>query len=369
MTLDDIRELLPTLTSLVFLIGMIFFLISVRFFKRSRRAPYWAERRRAGQRGLRIFLFSTALITISMVLCLATLIVSLIGDQLEENLLDEEAGEDREAVVASETPSIPTTTDVPFSEATLTPTPTLTPTLSETSPEIIETTALSLTQTASATPSITPEVTEALSAAETIEPTSEPTLEPTEIALAQVTETPSLTFTPTITVSPSPSPTESATPTPTSSPTLTLTLTATITFTPTPSPTLTPTSTMSAALINATLPSAWTAPLLDAELDIVTVSDTLNSAVPRTQLRNGIVRVFFFVDYQNIAAGTLWRRELYKDGTYIVGRSDLWGIPSEGSAYFFFSLAGGFTSGDYEIRLYLGENSEPLDTITFRVTG
>jgi hypothetical protein len=97
------------------------------------------------------------------------------------------------------------------------------------------------------------------------------------------------------------------------------------------------------------------------------VSSNFRPLNPRRSFAAGVQRLYFFVRFEGMAAGVLWQRLLFRDGETIDGGPVLWGTQTEGETYFFFGNDVGFPAGEYEIRLYLGENPEPVDAASFTV--
>lgn len=88
---------------------------------------------------------------------------------------------------------------------------------------------------------------------------------------------------------------------------------------------------------------------------------------PREIFEVGVPRLYFFIHFRNMNSGILWRPALFKDGAYFDGGSYLWGLQAEGESYFFFGRGSGFEAGSYEIRIYIGDEAEPLATETFTI--
>ncbi len=92
-----------------------------------------------------------------------------------------------------------------------------------------------------------------------------------------------------------------------------------------------------------------------------------NPVSPATTFTAGFSRIFFFVNFSGMQAGVLWRRELMYSGKLIQRHEYLWGMAQDGTAFFFFGQEGGFKPGKYEIRVFIGEPSEPAAAATFTV--
>ncbi len=339
MTFNELTDLLPTLTAGVLAIGLILFLLALRLFRRGRRASMWQSRRQAGRRGFRLMLTAIGFLGLSAMLCVTTLVF---------NSLDEDEGDKTTPVAAAAT-----------TEGAIVPTET--PTSTATLPD-------------TATPTATPEGTV----------TDEATEAPTELATEtsavssggedQMTPSPENTATlaPSRTASATASPSATTTNTATSSPTMTDTATMTITASPTDAPTGTPTITPFPTLpINITPPAAQATPAENISMRVAAIAESLTADFqplsPRETFGVGVPRLYFFIHFRNMNSGILWRPALFKDGAYFDGGSYLWGLQAEGESYFFFGRAAGFEAGSYEIRIYIGDEAEPLATETFTI--
>lgn len=352
MTLNELTDILPSLTAGVLAIGLILFLLALRLFRRGRRASMWQSRRQAGRRGFRLMLTAVGFLGLSAMLCVTTVVF---------NSLDEDEGDNTTPVAAAATTESTTVlTETPTSKATF---------------EITD------TMTVTPTPTATPEG----------PVTDEPTYAPTESATEPTTEesavgsggenpiTPSpenTTMTPieepSSTASATASPSAATTSTATSSPTMTDTATATITTTPTEAPTATPTITPFPTLLsNIAPPEAQATPAENISMRIAAISEGLTADFqplsPRETFEVGVRRLYFFIHFRNMNSGILWRPALFKDGTYSDGGTYLWGLQAEGESYFFFGRGSGFEAGSYEIRIYIGDEAEPLATETFTI--
>jgi hypothetical protein len=132
--------------------------------------------------------------------------------------------------------------------------------------------------------------------------------------------------------------------------------------TQTPFPTFTPNAT---PLVSSVTPN----PRASLEITALDdrVSDTAGPVDPRTTFAAGTDRIYLFVDYRNMDEGVLWQRLLYYENEQIDGSAYLWGQDRDGTGYFFFGRDNGFEPGNYEIRLLIGEQTEPVSTAAFRV--
>jgi hypothetical protein len=184
------------------------------------------------------------------------------------------------------------------------------------------------------------------------------TLEPTETE----TEIPTETSTSTSTSTSTPTPTETLTPTITIAPTETP-------ITPTATPTLTPFPT---ALSQITPAVARANPNENSNLTITGIATAvdidLNPVETQDTFQTGFRRLYFFIDFEGMNTGVLWRWALYRESEFVDGQPLLWGVPSEGETFFFIGDDMGFIPGAYEMRLYLGADAEPINSVEFTVT-
>ncbi len=202
----------------------------------------------------------------------------------------------------------------------------------------------------------------------------------TVIASWLVEETPTPTSTPlaavpSLTASPPPPSQATATPTPSPTPppptappqTVVVVVTATPahTATPTPFPTFTQESAPVATQTTATPAEA------DGRLRIVALDDRISEELqpinPRVTFVEGTPRIYVFLRYSGMARGVSWRRALYRDGELVESTEHIWGAEARGTTYFFFGSAEGFAVGNYEVRIYLGDDPTPTATAQFSV--
>ena len=178
--------------------------------------------------------------------------------------------------------------------------------------------------------------------------------------VAQASPTPTSTLSPT-----TPATAIVATASPT---TPVLTPTPKTTATASPSPTVIPTvGTPSSALtpiVGAETPSP------DATLGEITlardVTDDNKPKDPGTVFPAGISRLYAFFDYQNLSNGVLWTQVWYREGKEIGSESGLWEWGSYGTAWIFLKPVGGYSRGEYEVRLYIGDELKQTATFTLR---
>jgi hypothetical protein len=78
-----------------------------------------------------------------------------------------------------------------------------------------------------------------------------------------------------------------------------------------------------------------------------------------------ISRLYAFFGYRNMSDGVLWTQVWYREGKEIGSESNLWEWGSYGTAWIFLQPVGGYSRGEYEVRLYIGD--ELKQTVTFTV--
>ena len=377
MTFEELTDNLPLLTGGLFVISLIFILVSLIYFRRGRRAPYWMQRRTAGEQGLRILMISVFFMVVTAISCGVTVFFNYIDVEPEETPIDTSTAVSFETNIADPVTVFPTSEDtlepsttpvsetidvtVPTAEdATLTPEPTtLEPSATVVDEPEPSATSISTEITAS------PDADNSTSASQPNQVTSttvpQKTIEPT------ATET---SIPPTATETPEPEP--SATLTAVASPTETLTETPSATLPPTETPTLTATPTPAITVIreNTDL-EPLRAPSTQADLDIVVIASGVSER--QQPLNSGVsfgadlTRLYYFVSYENMMGGSLWTAQLYRAGNLVYERQSLWGNIPSGETYFFISLPDGFVAGDYQLQLSIGEQTTPRTTKNFTV--
>ncbi len=184
-------------------------------------------------------------------------------------------------------------------------------------------------------------ITPAQSDTPTPEPT--PTATFTDTAVPTATDVPSETPTITLTTTPSETPTSTSTPT--------------ITFTPTL--TLTPSATFESVL-NLTPPAPGVPARAGASIEVISAADspTVPEGAPPDApiLPAGLTRIYVFIRYRGMNDGAVWSRVLYRDGLPVQGQAYLWGQGASGQSLFFFGNDEGYAPGEYEARVYLGDD-------------
>jgi hypothetical protein len=176
-----------------------------------------------------------------------------------------------------------------------------------------------------------------------------------------------------------------ASPTPTLTPTLSPTtpVTAVVTtasptpvLTPTPKPTAT-TSPSPTTIPTPGTPSSARTPIVGAETPLpgatfgeITlargVTEDNEPKDPGTVFPAGISQLYAFFDYQNLSDGVLWTQAWYRERKEFGSESNLWEWGSYGTAWIFLKPVGGYPRGEYEVRLYIGDELKQTATFTVR---
>ncbi len=192
---------------------------------------------------------------------------------------------------------------------------------------------------------------------------------PRGVILPSITPSPRFSATPTatLTVTATATPTPTLTvPTQTLLPTETSTSTLTATPTATPTDTLTPTATFENVLLWTPPPSSRQ-PRAGARLTLATAAGEIGEdgslVNAGRRFTAGIQRLYFQMDYRIMDAGIGWSRILFYEGVPVQGQSYLWSLDENGSTIFFFGDENGYPAGDYEIRLFIGQ--EVVSTFAF----
>jgi hypothetical protein len=177
-----------------------------------------------------------------------------------------------------------------------------------------------------------------------------------------------------------------ASPTPTPIPTLSPTMPATAVvataspttsvLTPTPMPTATASPSSTIVPTMGTPSSALTpivgveTPSPDATFGEITlargVTDDNEPQDPGTVFPTDVSQLYAFFDYQNLSDGVLWTQAWYRKGEEIGSESSLWEWGSYGTAWIFLKPVGGYPRGEYDVRLYIGDELKQTATFTVR---
>lgn len=173
---------------------------------------------------------------------------------------------------------------------------------------------------------------------------------PSPVAVA----TPTLTPTPTLAPSPTFTPRPTATPTPTLMPTST--------FTPSPTVKL-PTS------ARTPIPGAST-PEPGASFGKITLAKGVTEdnlpLEPCTLFPEGTRRVYAFFEYSGMTKGVAWTQAWYREGDELWSHTKKWRLREQGIAWVYFEPSRGFSVGEYEVRLYIGQELQQRATFTLR---
>ncbi len=299
MTESEFLRLLPYLLGGMFASGVLLFLLSLHQIRRRRTGAYWRLRRRAGERGARLFLLSVGLMVGSVALTLVSGLVVLAIRPGSDGLI--RGPDDLYGIVLPSEPEQTATraallTDEPRAQETLTPSllpPTETP--------LPRATLTLLPPTETPAPAL-----------ETRAPTATQTLVAPVETLANIS-----------TNTPLP-PTETPLPSHTS----------TLAATPAPVETLDPNFRLRLQAASASL-----------------VEDLETS--PIREFSSGTRRIYFYISFEHMSDGAEWSRVLYRDDVPIQADTQLWRLGASGDSYFYIENALGYQPGYYEMRLYV----------------
>ncbi|HVU09729.1 MAG TPA: hypothetical protein VHD90_00570, partial [Phototrophicaceae bacterium] len=89
-------------------------------------------------------------------------------------------------------------------------------------------------------------------------------------------------------------------------------------------------------------------------VDAVSDQYSASEPSPMQQFSAGIKRVYVYVSFDHMDNGAAWSRVLYRNGASLQGDTLSWSLGASGSSYFFFGNQAGYRSGDYEVRLFIG---------------
>ncbi len=307
----EVARILPYLLIGMFVLGVLTLLIALQQLRVRRTGAYWLLRRRAGERGGRLFLIAVGLIVLSLVLTVVSGLAAVAVRNM--NSLINRSSDDLYGIVLP-------------SESALT----------ETWNAAMQ--AFTATHAFQQTATLTPEV---------AVPTALPPTNPPPTPLPPASQAPSLTPTP---LPPTPIP-------PTISPT----------DAPTVSPSLTP-----VAFLNLTpnFNATPRPPSAGFSLTLITADTTVNPngspLSPRQHFPAGVKRIYFFINFAHMENGVAWSRVLYRDGIAVQGNTLLWSLGSDGSSYFFFGDEAGYTPGTYEVRIFVDD--QPVSQLQIDVS-
>src|SRR5438105_581160 len=79
MTPDRLQSIIPFVAVGLFILALLMFLLSLRYFRKSRTDFYWRRRRTAGQRGWRLFVWSLVIMFTSGMICVVMGVAGMIN--------------------------------------------------------------------------------------------------------------------------------------------------------------------------------------------------------------------------------------------------------------------------------------------------
>ncbi|MEP7292276.1 MAG: hypothetical protein ABI835_10855 [Chloroflexota bacterium] len=273
----ELLRLLPYLLGGTFAIGVLLLLLSLYLLRRRRTGAYWRQRRRAGERGGRLFLVGAGLIGGALLLTLISGLALLISPPTGDGLI--RGPEDLYGIVLPSDAGQTATRDAFATDAQI------------------------VTETRSA-PVVTPVPTQ-----------------PVELFIPSSTMVvPTLTLTPTLL--------------PTRAPSATLDL---------------------APLVNTNTPQP-TQPPPHLRIDAASSSYVEDVETPRLrEFPVGVKRIYLYISFENMNDGVSWSRALYRDGTPTQSETQPWNLGAGGNSSFSFDEANGYEAGDYEVRVFVGD--------------
>jgi hypothetical protein len=364
-TADQLRQIAPSLAALFLAIALLASFLAMRLFRKSRKDGYWRARRSAGQRGWRLFILAAIMFVGAVGMCSFSAFWQLVAPlptRVAELVLPSESAPTAGSIanLATDSPtSLPT--NLPTDQEA-TDLPTIAPTIAESATaSLAPTRRLEL-------PTVTP-FSLATLRIQTSTPAATATATASITASATLTATPSRTFTATATF------TNTVTPSPTFTATATATPSATATFTATATATVTPSATFVPLAVLMSQPlEASTTPIANITGEIYALATALTADSqpldPALSFKAGFTRLYYFGRFTGMARGILWRRELWHEGRPLQSREYLWGEGGDGAFFFFFGQPAGFAIGQYQIKLFIGRDSQtPFAEASFSVVG
>mgnify|MGYP001243231139 FL=1 len=136
-------------------------------------------------------------------------------------------------------------------------------------------------------------------------------------------------------------------------------------------PTITPTDappTLSPTPYIATIETTVTPPV-EASLALTAISSGISADLEPVNTGDvfpaGTPRIYYWVEFENMANGMSWSRALLLDGRVVRTESEAWERGTEGVAYYWFDAQGGWPAGRYEVQFFIGE--EMVDSATYEV--
>ena len=89
------------------------------------------------------------------------------------------------------------------------------------------------------------------------------------------------------------------------------------------------------------------------------VSDDNRPVEPATQFTEGIERIYLFFIYDGLLPGVPITVVWYREDELLSGGTDLWeSQQSGGERYVFLAPSGGYTAGEYEVQVWLGDRMQ-----------
>jgi len=76
--------------------------------------------------------------------------------------------------------------------------------------------------------------------------------------------------------------------------------------------------------------------------------------------------VYAFFEYRGMANGTAWTFVWLRDGEEMWRETWEWSWGSYGRTWLFYTPPGGYTPGNYEVRLYIGDELQQTGTFVVR---
>ena len=290
---QDFISLLPYILGGMFALGVLLFLLAMHQIRKRRTGSYWRVRRRAGERGGRLFLLSVGLMAGSLVLTLVSGLAVLAFRPANDGLI--RGPDDLYGIVLPSDSQLTATYEAPLTaEAGRVLTLTI-PVIPDT-----DTPMPSPTYTLPPPPTETP-----------LLPSATHTLAAPAETLAHI-----VTNTPLPTETPSNTPAPTATPAFTATPHVDYRLTV---------------DALSMAFVASNVPA------------------------PMHEFPAGTRRIYVYVSFEGMHDGAEWSRALYRENVPLQATTLLWSQGESGTGYFFFENEVGYAPDAYEVRLYVGD--------------
>lgn len=87
---------------------------------------------------------------------------------------------------------------------------------------------------------------------------------------------------------------------------------------------------------------------------------------PGNVFPKGTKRVYAFFTYREMERGMPWSQVWYREGEEVWSQASLWRRDREGIAWVYMELSDGFSSGEYEVRLYIDRRLQQRVEFTVR---